>query len=236
MPREKLTQRGRAALTDEELIAIFLRTGVQGCNVMELAGKLKRSAGSLAALGRLEATDISALCKGIGPAKAATLAAVFELGRRAAREARNHTIIHGARSVYDYLVDDMRFEQQEHMVALLLSSRREVIRRSEVGFGTLTRVIVHPRDVFRDAVRLSASSLIIAHNHPSGNPTPSPQDDQITVMIARAGALLHIPLIDHIIIGAPGGEGEKPYYSYREAGKLPLPEEPPAAAPAPPSA
>lgn len=223
LPREKLALHGRASLTDEELIAIFLRTGMQGCNVLELAALLKKRAGSLAALGRLEAADITALCKGIGPAKAATLAAVFELGHRAAREARSHLVLNSAQVVYDYFVDELRFEQQERMFVLLLSARHEVIRRVEVGRGTLTRVIVHPRDVFRDAVRYSASSIVMVHNHPSGHPEPSSQDDALTADIARAGEVMHIALMDHIIIGAPGRGVEKPFYSFREHGKLPLP-------------
>lgn len=222
LPREKLITHGRASLTDEELIALFLRTGLHGCNVLELSARLKRSAGSLAALGRLEAADIAALCKGIGPAKAATLAAVFELGHRAAREARSQFVVSGAASVYDYFIDELRFEQQERMFVLLLSSKHELIRRTEIGRGTLTRVIVHPRDVFRDAVRLSASSIVMVHNHPSGYPTPSQQDDRLTQLIADAGEVLRIPLLDHIIIGSPGKGIEKPYHSYHEAGKLPL--------------
>lgn len=224
LPREKLTIHGRSSLTDEELIAIFLRTGLQGCNVLELAAMLKRNAGSLAALGRLEAAEIAALCKGIGPAKAATLAAVFELGHRAAREARSNMIVRGAQAVYDYFVDELRFEQQERVFVLLLSAKHELIRRVEVGRGTLTRVVVHARDVYREAVRHAASSVVMVHNHPSGYADPSPQDDALTQQIAEAGDVLKIKLIDHIIIGAAASPKDKPYYSYREQGKLPLKE------------
>lgn len=222
LPREKLMAHGRAALSDEELIALFLRTGLQGCNVLELAARLKRGAGSLAALGRLEAAEIADLCKGIGPAKAATLAAVFELGHRAAREARCQYTITGGQSVYDYFIDELRFEHQERLFALLLNTRNEVIRRAEIGRGTLTRLITNPREVFREAIRHSASSIILVHNHPSGHPAPSLQDNQITNHIAHVGELLRIPLMDHVIIGASGADNPCPYYSYHEAGKLPL--------------
>lgn len=222
LPREKLAAHGRSSLTDEELIAIFLRTGMQGCNVLELAAMLKRNAGSLAALGRLEAEEIKTLCKGIGLAKAATLAAVFELGQRAARETRSRMVMDRARNVYDYFVDELRFEQQERMFVLLLSAKREIIRRVEVGRGTLTRVLVHPRDVFRDAVRHAAASVVLVHNHPSGYADPSPQDNELTRQIAEAGDVLKIPLLDHIIIGAPGAPDDTPFYSYREHGKLPI--------------
>ena len=219
LPREKLAALGRAGLTDEELIAIFLRTGIKGCNVLELAARLKKKAGSLAALGRLEAADICALHKGIGPAKAATLAAVFELGQRAAREAQKQSPMNSGQAVYDYFVNELRFEPQERMFVLLLNARYELIRRTEIGRGTLTRVIIHPRDVFRDAVRYSASCVVLVHNHPSGHPTPSKQDELLTAEIAKAAELLHIPLLDHIIIGAPT-PGRKPYYSFRENSKL----------------
>lgn len=220
LPREKLTQHGRSSLSDEELIAIFLRTGIQGCNVLELAARLKKNAGSLAALGKLEAPDICALHKGIGPAKAATLAAVFELGQRAARESQQHVVFDSPQAVYDYFVGELRFEPQEHMYALLLNARRELIRRSEIGRGTLTRLVIHPRDVFRDAIRYSASGIVLVHNHPSGYPEPSSADEQLTKEIDMAGELLRIPLIDHIIIGAPGKNRSKPYYSFGEHGKL----------------
>ena len=216
LPREKLMLHGRASLSDEELIALFLRTGLQGCNVLELAAMLKRRAGSLAALGRLEAADITALCKGIGPAKAATLAAVFELGQRAARESQKAVVMNHPKAVYEYFVDELRFEIQERVFVLLLNARHELIRRTEVGRGTLTRVILHPRDVFRDAVRYSASCVVLVHNHPSGHPDPSRADIQLTEDIAKAANVLHIPLLDHIIIGAPGPERALPYYSFRD--------------------
>lgn len=222
LPREKLVKNGRSSLTDEELIAIFLRTGIRGCNVLELAAGLKRNAGSLVALGRMEASEIMAQCRGIGLAKAATLAAVFELGHRAAREEHKSFVLDGGQSVYDYFIDRLRFEQQERVFAMMLSTRRELLRCTEVGCGTLTRVLIHPRDVFRDAIRVSAASLVLVHNHPGGNPKPSKQDDQLTEQIARAGAVMCIPLLDHIIIGAPGNASGKAYFSYREQGKLPL--------------
>lgn len=220
LPREKLMRDGRATLSDEELIAIFLRTGLPGCNVLELAARIKRGAGSLSALGRMEAAEISALCKGIGPAKAATLAAVFELGHRAARESHKSLCMDTPAAVYEYFIDEVRYLDQEHMYVLLLNTRRELIRRVEVGCGTLTRVVLHPRDIFREAVRCSASSIVLVHNHPSGCPTPSSQDVSVTQGIREAADIMLIPLLDHVIIGAPAEGREKPYYSFRENGVL----------------
>ncbi len=221
MPREKLMRHGRSKLSDEELIALFLRTGLKGCNVLEMSAKIKRAAGSLAALGAMEAQDIAALCKGVGPAKAATLAAVFELGARAVKEQLVSRDMRGARSVYEYLAPDLRFEHQENMVALLLDIRYRLIRKVNVGKGTLSRVIVHPRDIFREAIRHNAHCIIIAHNHPSGDPTPSKADRLLTEQLVDAARVLHIRITDHVIIGAESDTGRLPYYSFQEQGILP---------------
>lgn len=215
-PREKLMQRGRAALSDEELIAIFLRTGLKGCNVLELAARLKRAAGSLTALGRMEAQEIARCCKGIGAAKAATLAAVFELGHRAVKEDIIKADMSTPDAVYNYLAGDLRYEQQEHFVVLMLDTHRHLIRRSNISKGTLNRTMVHPRDVFREAIINNACTIILAHNHPSGNPTPSKLDRELTRELVQAGEAIHIPILDHVIIGA----GSTPYYSFRKQGLL----------------
>ncbi len=220
LPREKLIRLGRATLSDEELIAIFLRTGLHGCNVIELATLLKQRAGSLAALATMEAADILKLTKGIGPAKAATLAAVFELGHRAVREELMGERMDAAATVYRFLAGELRYEEQEKLVALLLDSHHHLVRRVTVGQGTLTRLLVHPRDVFREAIRHNASSLIIAHNHPSGDPTPSKMDVSLTHELVRAGELLHVPLIDHVVVGAPAPGRALPYYSFRDNNRL----------------
>lgn len=213
-PREKLIQRGRAALSDEELIAIFLRTGLRGCNVLELAARLKRAAGSLTALGSMEAREIAKCCKGIGSAKAATLAAVFELGQRAVRENLKRIDMGTPAAVYEYLAGELRYEQQEHFVALMLDSRRHLIRRCTISKGTINRTMVHPRDVFREAITSNAASIILAHNHPSGDVSPSKLDRELTRELVNAGDAMHIPITDHLIIGT----GSTPYYSFREHG------------------
>lgn len=220
LPREKLLREGRSTLSDEELLAIFLRTGLPGCNVLELARRLKQAAGSLAALGGMEAPDIAKLHKGIGAAKAATLAAVFELGQRAAREGVVRESIRTARDVYNLLVGELRFETQETMVLLLLDNKRRLIRKERIAMGTLTRVLVHPRNVFGPAMQHHAARIILAHNHPSGNTAPSNCDLELTRAIHQAAEALCIPLQDHIIIGAPTAERPQPYYSFAEDGLL----------------
>lgn len=220
MPREKIFSRGRKALSDEELLALFLRTGIQGCNVLQLAARLKKEAGSLANLGQMEAAEIRDLIKGIGPAKAATLAAVFELGHRATRDSMERADMGTARKVYEYLVGELRYEAQEVMCVLLLDARRRLIRMERVAVGTLTRTITHARNIFSAAIRYNASKVIMAHNHPSGSTLPSAQDIAITKNIKEAGELLGIPLLDHVIIGAVDSEQPCPYYSFAEHGYI----------------
>lgn len=219
-PREKLLQKGRAALSDEELIALFLRTGIKGCNVLELASRLKKAAGSLTALGRMEAGEITRCCKGIGSAKAATLAAVFELGHRAVKEQLTKADMSTPYAVYQYLAGDLRYEKQENFVVLLLDTKRHLVRRVTISKGTLNRTMVHPRDVFRDAIIGNASSIILAHNHPSGDPTPSKPDRELTRELLQAGSALHIPILDHIIIGTETSTNTCPYFSFREHGLI----------------
>lgn len=219
-PREKMLQKGRAALSDEELIAIFLRTGLRGCNVLELAARLKRSAGSLVALGRMEASEIMQCCKGIGAAKAATLAAVFELGHRAVAEELQREVMTEPATVYRYLSPEMLSYTQEVLVVLLLDAKRRLIRKCEVAKGTAGMVVSHPRDIFREAINCNAHAIVLAHNHPSGDPTPSRADKELTRVVADAAELLHIRLIDHVIIGAPGNGRSVPYYSFASHGLL----------------
>ena len=199
-PREKLLQKGRAALSDEELIAIFLRTGLKGCNVLELAARLKRAAGSLTALGRMEAPEITRCCKGIGSAKAATLAAVFELGHRAVKEQLTRQDLSKPEAVYQYLAGDLRYEKQENFIVLLLDTRRHLMRRCFISKGTLNRTMVHPRDVFRDAIISNASAIILAHNHPSGIALPSMEDIVTTRRMGMALDAVGITLEDHVVV------------------------------------
>lgn len=220
LPREKLLQYGRGALTDEELIAIFLRTGLHGCNVLELAGRLKRAAGTLSELGRMEARQIMDCCKGIGSAKAATLAAVFELGQRAIKEEIRTEDMMNPSVIYAYLASDLRYRPEENMVVLLLNAQRHLIRRCDVARGTLTRVLAHPRNIFREAIIYNACSIILAHNHPSGDPHPSKMDMELTDNVRKSGEIIGIPLKDHVILGAEGS-GTLPYYSFRSHGQLP---------------
>lgn len=216
MPREKMMRHGRSSLSDEELIALFLHTGLQGCPVLELAARIKKAAGSLANLGSLDAREIMECCKGIGPAKATTLAAAFELGQRAVRENLERTELRSPRTVYDYLIGDLRYETEENLVLLMLDSRKQLIRRSLIARGTLTSVPANPRSIFRAALISNAACIIMAHNHPSGDPAPSNADVELTKAIAQCGELMRIPLFDHIILGTEAPGRALPYYSFRK--------------------
>ena len=221
MPREKMLRYGRRELSDEELIALFLHTGLQGCPVMELAAQTKKAAGSLANLGAMDAREIMECCKGIGPAKATTLAAAFELGQRAIRENMERQEMRSPRAVYDYLIGDLRYESEENLVLLLLDTRKQLIRRILIARGTLTSVSANPRSIFRPAIICNAACFIMAHNHPSGDPSPSKADLELTRTIARCGELMHIPLFDHVILGTEAPDRVYPYYSFRQYNILP---------------
>ncbi len=221
MPREKMLRYGRRELSDEELIALFLHTGLQGCPVLELAAQTKKAAGSLANLGAMDAREIMECCKGIGPAKATTLAAAFELGQRAIRENLERQEMRSPRIVYDYLIGDLRYESEENLILLLLDSRKQLIRRILIARGTLTSVPANPRSIFRPAIICNAACFIMAHNHPSGDPSPSRADLELTRTITRCGELMNIPLFDHVILGTEAPGRAQPYYSFRQHNIIP---------------
>jgi DNA repair protein RadC len=217
-PREKLIARGASALTDAELIGIMLRTGLPGANAVEVAAKLLARYGSLNQLSRCTVEEISEI-PGIGPAKAIQLVAAFGLGQRLARETLSREKIDSPELVYELLAPEMRVLHKESLRVILLDTRYHLVRIQEVSLGSVNESIAHPRDVFRPAVIASAYAVIVVHNHPSGDPSPSQADHSLTRRLAEAAELLQIKLLDHIIIGAPA-EGREPYFSFKEAGVL----------------
>lgn len=217
-PREKLLARGADALTDAELIAIQLRTGLVGANAVQVAAKLLEQFGSLGGLSRCTLDELAKI-PGIGPAKAMQLIATFKLGQRLAKETYAQAKIDTPELVYELLSAEMRGLHKESLRVLLLDTRYRLIRTEEVSLGSVNESIAHPRDVLRPAVISSAYAVIVVHNHPSGDPSPSQSDHSLTRRLAEAAELLQIKLLDHIIIGAPA-EGRLPYFSFREAGVL----------------
>ncbi len=217
-PREKLASLGASALSDSELIAILLRTGVPGANAVEVARELLARYQSLGGLARCTVQELAKI-KGVGFAKAVQLAAAFGLGARLARESLSKSKIDAPELVYDLLAHEMRALHRESLRAILLDTRYHLLRVEEIAVGSMNESIAHPREIFRPAIIYSAFAVIVVHNHPSGDPSPSEADHRLTRRLAEAAQLLQINLLDHIIIGAPH-EKRAPYFSFKEAGVL----------------
>jgi DNA repair protein RadC len=217
-PREKLAAHGAAALTDPELIAILLRTGVVGANAVEVGRELLKTYGSLAGLSRCTVDELAKI-RGVGFAKAVQLVAAFGLGQRLARETLSKQKIDSPELANELVGAEMRRLHKESLRVILLDTRYHLIRIEEVSIGSVNESIAHPRDVFRPAVVSSAYAMIVVHNHPSGDPSPSQTDHSLTRRLAEVAELLQIKLLDHIIIGAPSEQGAG-YFSFKEAGVL----------------
>lgn len=212
-PREKLMANGPAALGNAELLAILLRTGTRRDSAARLAEQLLVKY-SLAGLGSLSPGEISGI-RGIGPAKAVTIAAAVELGKRmAALAAAERPVLRSPKEVADLMMPRLRYEKKERFIALLLSTKNHLLGTPTISIGTLSASLVDPRELFREAIVCSAASLILVHNHPSGDPTPSPEDAALTKKLVEAGKMLEISVLDHIIIG----DGK--YVSLKEQGIL----------------
>ena len=217
-PRERLAAKGPGALTDAELIAILLRTGLQGANAVEIGAQLLHKYGSLQALARATVDDLCRV-KGIGRDKAVTLIAAFTLARKMAEELqRESPVLDNPPAVVALLRGQNLIKDVETLQVLLLNTRRRLIRVEEVADGTIDTLLVHAREVFRHAIMANAAAIVLAHNHPSGDPTPSEADIKVTRDLIRAGQLLKIEVLDHIILGRATAERPKDYSSLRELG------------------
>lgn len=219
MPREKLLRLGPDALSDAELLALLVRTGVEGKDVLEVCHELLREAGDLVSLGRMSPQEISTRAKGIGKAKSCELAAVFELGRRALREQVVKEKIDSPEAVYHLMAHQMTTLRREALQVILLNTRHRLMRVETVSLGSVNESIADPREVFREAIIHGAFAVILVHNHPSGDPSPSEMDRTMTKRMAQVAELLRIRLLDHIIIGQ-ASPGSRPYFSFKEAGLL----------------
>jgi DNA repair protein RadC len=218
-PRERLVARGPDALTHAELIAILLRTGLQGVNVVQVGQNLLQKFGnSLNALA-LASVDEVRQVPGIGRDKAATLVAAFALARRMEQERREESpVLDNPVTVVNFMRESNRLKAVEAFQVLLLNTRKKLIRVEDISDGLLDTLLVHPREVFRAAIVANAAAIILIHNHPSGDPTPSEADIKVTRDLIRAGQLLKIEVVDHVIIGCASAERAKDYSSLRELG------------------
>lgn len=209
-PREKLERLGVEALSDAELLALVLRTGYAGRGVTELAAEV-----ALAFPGGLNRAGYAELrrFKGMGRSRAAAVTACFELGRRSSgRDGR--PVIDSPRSILSLVPSSVRTGKKEHFVAFYLNARSQLVHSETVSIGTLSASLVHPREVFAPAISSSAAALVVAHNHPSGDCTPSIEDKDATRRLIRSGELLGIPLLDHLIVA------ESSFFSFKEHGLL----------------
>lgn len=213
-PREKLAKLGKDKLSDEELLAIILSTGTKNVNALELARQILDSFTPE----ELLEVDIYELNRinGIKLAKASKIVASIQLGKRLSKKVVYKKIktISSSEDAYKYVRDNLEFRKKEHFYTIFLNSKNDIIATEEISIGDLTSTIVNPREVFRPAIKKSASSIIIIHNHPSGNPTPSKEDIIITNRLVECGKLLDIKVLDHLIIGNDS------YYSFKKEAKM----------------
>ena len=217
-PRERLAANGADALSNAELIAILLRTGLKGMNAVEVGKQLLVRFGSLQELARVSVSDLCKV-KGIGRDKAVTLVAAFALAHKMAKELQMESpVLDNPEAIVRLLRGQNLVKNVESLQVLLLNTRRRLIRVEEITDGTIDTLLVHAREVFRHAISANASAIVLAHNHPSGDPTPSEADIKVTRDLIRAGQLLKIDVLDHVIIGRATPERAKDYSSLRELG------------------
>lgn len=200
-PRERLASLGATSLSNAELIAILLRTGIKGINAVQLGQKILMDCGGLAGLHRLSYAELCRM-RGVGPAKSAQIKAAVELGNRlAASTPTELPVIQSPEDAASLILYEMGALEQEHLNVMLLDTRNQMVKLVEVYRGSLNSSLIRVSEVFKEAVRANAAAIIVVHNHPSGDPTPSPEDISVTRAIVQAGKLLDIEVLDHIVVG-----------------------------------
>lgn len=213
-PRERFLQDGPQSLSNQELFALLLRTGSREESVLQLSGRLINSFKGLRLLKEASVEELTVV-KGIGEAKAIQILASVELGRRINNlNDQDRYVIRSPEDGANYCMEEMRFLSQEHFVCLYLNTKNQVLQKTTVFIGSLNASIVHPREVFKEAFKRSAASIICLHNHPSGDPSPSREDIEVTKRLVECGKIIGIEVLDHIIIG------EHKYVSLKEKGYL----------------
>lgn len=214
-PREKFAAYGGQALGMEELLAILLRTGVKGQSAIQIGRHILASCGGAAGLNHVSVPELMQV-RGVGEDKAITLCAAIELGRRLSqvKVQKEYQDFSQSSAVGHYMMERLRHEREEHVCLVLLNTRNELIRVETISIGGLSSSLVEQRSVFRMAIKYNAAALILVHNHPSGMCQPSQKDIEITHLYQKAGVLMGIPVLDHVIIG------DQAYYSLAEHGYL----------------
>lgn len=214
-PREKMASVGAQALTDAELLAILIRTGTSDKSALDIAGDMTADGGLYKHLAGITKINELTNIKGLGQAKAATVLAALEIGRRiASARPLDKISVRSPQDVAAYLMPRMRYALKEQFVVLLLNTKNKIIGMEIISEGTLNNSVVHAREVYKPALLQNAAAIIVAHNHPSGEPQPSIEDIKATRMLSESGKILGIPLLDHLIVG------DGSYYSFQEQGAL----------------
>lgn len=210
-PREKLIRYGSETLSNSELLAILIRTGSKEQSALELANTVLSSDNNgIRFLAKCTVEELNTI-KGIGKSKACQIIAAIELGKRLSRSTlESKKAIRSPKDVKDIFIDDMRFLEKEHFKVVFLNTKNEIIAFETISIGSLNASIVHPREVFNRAIKKSSASIILLHNHPSGNCEPSKEDINVTKRLIEAGKIIGIEVLDHIIIG----DGD--YFSLKE--------------------
>lgn len=200
-PRERLLREGARSLTDAELLAILLRTGTASNTALDLAAVVLTHFNGLRGLVQASVEELGAV-KGVGPAKAAQIKAALELGKRvAANSGEERAVIKTPEDAAGLVMEEMRHLDREHFRALLLNAKNQVIGQEIISIGTLNSSAVHPRELFKSAIKRSAAALILVHNHPSGDPSPSREDVEVTRRLVEVGRIIGIEVLDHLVIG-----------------------------------
>ena len=213
-PRERLIRHGAERLANRELLAILLRTGNQRESALILAERLLARFGSLPELATAGYEELLAM-NGIGPAKAADILAAFDLAKRLAESRMEfHGIVHSPQDAAQLVLGELSLADKEHFMIIMLNTKHRVIAKKVISIGHLHASLVHPREMFKEAIRRSSAAVILVHNHPSGDLTPSRDDITTTERLREAGSMLGIDVLDHIIIG------DNRYLSFREQGLL----------------
>lgn len=214
LPRERLFQVGPEMLSNKEVLAILLRTGLKGENVLDFAERLLIEAGGLAGLARMNVHELTQLY-GLGQAKAAELKAALELGRRSvSADPMTRPVVNSPQDIAHLVMEEMRYLDREHFRVVCLSTKNHVLGISGISMGSLNSSLVHPRECFKEAIRRNSNAIILLHNHPSGDPTPSREDLEVTRRLTDGGQILGIEVLDHVIIG------DNRYISLKERGIL----------------
>lgn len=217
-PRERLATLGPGALSPAELVAILVRTGLQGVNALDIGKQLINKFGSLSAMARASVDDLRRV-RGIGRDKAVTLVAAFTLAIKMAEELHHESpVLDSPEAIARLLREQNRVKEVETFQLLLLNTRHRLIRVEQISQGTLDTILVHPREVFKSAISARAAAIVLVHNHPSGDPAPSEADIKVTRDLIRAGQLLKIDVLDHVILGHATVERPRDYSSLRELG------------------